>query len=72
MIVCICRGASEREIRSAIVGGAKCVDKLEACGIGGDCRGCEDTLREMISETAGGDADACRSCCNFRGALQTA
>jgi bacterioferritin-associated ferredoxin len=72
MIVCICRGASDREIRAAIEGGAKCVDKLEQHGIGGDCRGCEDALREMISDCAGGDSDACRSCCNFRGALATA
>jgi bacterioferritin-associated ferredoxin len=70
MIVCICRGASERDIRTAIAGGAKCVDTLETRGIGGDCGGCHDTLREMIAECAGGDSDACRTCC--RAALKSA
>jgi bacterioferritin-associated ferredoxin len=50
MIVCICRGASDRDIRAAIQGGARCVDTLEGCGIGGDCGGCHDTLREMLVE----------------------
>jgi hypothetical protein len=39
------------------------VDTLESRGIGGDCGGCHDTLREMIEECAGGDSDACRTCC---------
>lgn len=50
MIVCICRGASDHDIRDAIREGAKCVDSLGDCGIGGDCGGCHDTLREMIVE----------------------
>lgn len=50
MIVCICRGASDRDIRTAIQRGAKCVDTLGDCGIGGDCGGCHDTLREMLAQ----------------------
>ena len=68
MIVCICRGASDRDVEAAIAGGAKCVDTLETRGIGGDCGGCQDTLREMIAECAGGDSDACRACCAGRAA----
>jgi bacterioferritin-associated ferredoxin len=64
MIVCVCRGVSDREIRAAIEEGAKCVDSLESCGIGGDCGGCQETLRDMIAECAGGDSDACRTCCS--------
>jgi bacterioferritin-associated ferredoxin len=63
MIVCVCRGVSDRVIRAAILEGAKCVDILEGCGIGGDCGGCQETLRDMIVEYAGGDSDACRTCC---------
>jgi bacterioferritin-associated ferredoxin len=64
MIVCICRGVSDRDVRSAIENGAGCVETLARCGIGGDCRGCEDTLIDMIGESAG--ENACSSCCASR------
>ena len=61
MIVCICRGASERDIRNAVGSGANCLEKLERCGIGGDCRGCEYALREIVAEVAA--EQACPTCC---------
>ncbi|HYM62382.1 MAG TPA: (2Fe-2S)-binding protein [Thermoanaerobaculia bacterium] len=60
MIVCVCRGVSDREVRTAIESGATCLDTLQARGIGGDCCGCQETLRQMVTECAGDGA--CRSC----------
>ena len=59
MIVCNCRGVSDREVRRAIEFGAACLSELEQIGIGGDCRCCEDTLRDMISDCA---ARPCAGC----------
>jgi len=70
MIVCICRGASERDVRNAVGAGAACLEKLERCGIGGDCRGCENVLRDIVLEVAANDA--CRACCSSEAALATA
>ena len=52
MIVCNCRGASDRDVKSAVQSGAACLSELERCGIGGDCGSCADMLREMIRRTA--------------------
>ncbi len=49
MIVCNCRGASDRDVRAAIQRGAACLSELERCGIGGDCGGCEEALLAMIA-----------------------
>jgi len=62
MVVCICRGASERDVRNAVSSGANCLEKLEKCGIGGDCGSCENALRDLMVEVAGPDK-ACRTCC---------
>jgi bacterioferritin-associated ferredoxin len=59
MIVCNCRGASDRDVKSAIQAGAECLSELEQRGIGGDCRCCEDMLREMIIDCA---ANPCPGC----------
>jgi bacterioferritin-associated ferredoxin len=60
MIVCNCRGASDRDVKAAIQSGAGCLQELERSGIGGDCRCCEDTLREMIADCA---SSPCQTCC---------
>jgi bacterioferritin-associated ferredoxin len=50
MIVCLCRGTSDRDIRAAIDDGLTCVRDLSRAGIaGGDCRGCERTLEKLIA-----------------------
>jgi len=67
MIVCLCRGVSDREIRNAIDNGATCLGQLEQCGIGGDCGGCEGVLEELIDEAVdAGRVSACRACCGNR------
>src|SRR5947207_1658899 len=47
MIVCICRGASERDVKNAVGAGAASLEKPERCGIGGDCRGSENARLEI-------------------------
>jgi len=59
MIVCNCRGASDRDVRRVIDAGAGCLTELEQAGIGGDCRCCEDMLRDMIEACA---ARPCAGC----------
>jgi len=59
MVVCNCRGASDRDVRTAIEAGAACLEQLERCGIGGDCLGCEDMLRDMIAECANAPCQSC-------------
>lgn len=66
MIVCICRGVSDREIRKAIDGGVNCVRQLEARCIGDRCGMCVGELRDMIVEqTASSGTPTCSQCCEF-------
>ena len=60
MVVCICRGVRETEVIAAIEDGANCLDTLELRGIGGDCFGCQDTLRQMLTDCSNGGL--CSSC----------
>ena len=72
MIVCLCNGKSDRDIRNAIDNGATCLGQLEQCGIGGDCGGCEATLERMIDVAVdAGRVNRCVTCCANR-ALATA
>jgi bacterioferritin-associated ferredoxin len=52
MIVCICRGASERDVIRAIDNGAESVADLKRCGIGDQCGSCHDSLRMMLAAAA--------------------
>ena len=52
MIVCICRGKSDRDINRAIEAGASSVRDLQRCGIGDQCGGCHVTLRSMLAQAA--------------------
>ena len=65
MIICLCRGTSDRDIRKAIDNGASCLGRLEQCGVaGGQCGGCEDVLEEMIGQAVdAGRVSECRACC---------
>jgi bacterioferritin-associated ferredoxin len=57
MIVCLCRGISERTIRSAIAAGASSPEAIaEACGAGDDCRACCEQLIDLIEEALGAPA----------------
>ena len=52
MIVCICRGASDREVMEAIDNGASSVRDLQRCGIGDQCGSCHNALRGMLARAA--------------------
>lgn len=52
MIVCICRGASDRSINQAIDDGARSVRDLQRCGIGDQCGSCHNALRKMLAVAA--------------------
>jgi bacterioferritin-associated ferredoxin len=53
VIVCLCRGVSERTVCAAIRAGAATVEDItSACGAGGDCGACCTMLAELV-ERAG-------------------
>jgi bacterioferritin-associated ferredoxin len=68
VIICICRGKSDREIAKAIDNGATSVRDLQRCGIGDQCGSCHSTLRGMLARAATEQAaqqaatDACPGC----------
>jgi bacterioferritin-associated ferredoxin len=54
MIVCLCRGLSDRAIRAAIEAGADTPRKLAATlGAGADCGSCCMLVREFLEERSG-------------------
>lgn len=57
MIICICRGKSDRDITRAIDNGAATLRDLQRCGIGDQCGSCHTTLRGMLARAAA-SADA--------------
>ena len=52
MIVCLCRGVSDRTVRNAIDDGARSVRDLQRCGIGDQCGSCHNALRKMLAVAA--------------------
>ena len=51
MYVCLCRGVSERKVRTAINCGATRIDAIgEATGAGTRCGGCWPLLEDMLAE----------------------
>lgn len=64
MIVCICRGASDRTINQAIDDdGARSVSDLQRCGIGDQCGSCHNALRKMIAVAAAEREAMAVACC---------
>jgi bacterioferritin-associated ferredoxin len=64
MIVCICRGVSDRTINEAIDDGARSVRDLQRCGIGDQCGSCHNVLRKMLAAAVERDAMvAAAACC---------
>ena len=49
MIICLCRGKSDRDIVKAIDRGAESLRDLQRCGIGSDCGSCHTALRHMLA-----------------------
>lgn len=62
MIICICRGKSEREIERSIDNGASSVRELQRCGIGDQCGSCHSSLRAMLARADAQAAQACPAC----------
>jgi len=53
MLVCVCRGVSDREVREVLARGASTLrDVGRACGAGTDCGSCRDLLRKMLGTCA--------------------
>ena len=58
MIVCVCRGVSERAIREAVNSGATCMDTLGMeLGVGTQCGRCGDCARAILRDEL--DRHAC-------------
>ena len=52
MIVCLCRGVSESDIRRVIERGAFTAEAVTAaCGAGGDCGACTLMLWDILAES---------------------
>ncbi|TMA23485.1 MAG: (2Fe-2S)-binding protein [Deltaproteobacteria bacterium] len=50
MLVCLCRGVSDRVVREVIARGAGTLREVgRACGAGIDCGSCRDLIRTMIA-----------------------
>ena len=62
MIVCICRGKSDRDVMRAIDNGASTVRDLQRCGIGDQCGSCHNSLRAMLAAAAAESAEPCPAC----------
>lgn len=53
MIVCSCRGVSDRTIRAVMATGASTIEELTArCGAAGYCQGCWPELERLLASHA--------------------
>jgi bacterioferritin-associated ferredoxin len=63
VIICICRGKSEKDVERAIDNGASSLRDLQRCGIGDQCGSCHSVLRVMLAEAAAASAaQPCPAC----------
>jgi bacterioferritin-associated ferredoxin len=63
VIICICRGKSDKDVMKAIDDGATTVRDLQRCGIGDQCGSCHNSLRVMLAEAAAASAaQPCPAC----------
>jgi bacterioferritin-associated ferredoxin len=52
MIVCLCRGVSDRDIRAVVAAGACSPEAVAAqCGAGSDCGSCMLWLADLLGES---------------------
>jgi bacterioferritin-associated ferredoxin len=52
VIICICRGKSDKDVMKAIDHGATTVRDLQRCGIGDQCGSCHNSLRALLAVAA--------------------
>jgi bacterioferritin-associated ferredoxin len=58
MLICSCRAASERTVKTAIAAGARSVPEIALlCGAGSKCRGCWPALEALLRESTEHPAD---------------
>lgn len=69
MIICICRGKSEKDVMRAIGSGASTVRDLQRCGIGDQCGSCQNSLRAMLAQASVPAAAPCPACAPAAGAV---
>jgi len=51
MIVCLCRGLSERDLRGVVAAGARNAEEIsESCGAGADCGACLSMLDRLVHD----------------------
>lgn len=63
VIICICRGKSEKDVNRAIDNGAATVRDLQRCGIGDQCGSCHHSLRAMLAQAAAASSvQPCPAC----------
>lgn len=55
MIVCICRGKSEKQVMRVIKNGASSLRDLQRCGIGDQCGSCHASLLMLLAHAAAAD-----------------
>jgi bacterioferritin-associated ferredoxin len=49
MLVCLCRGVSEGELRRLVAAGVYSTEEISAsCGAGGDCGACLSTIDRLV------------------------
>lgn len=66
MLVCLCKGVTDRKIRWLVQNGAASVKSvMKTCGAGSDCGTCLGQVRELVDETRH-ECDAAK--CNVAGA----
>jgi bacterioferritin-associated ferredoxin len=62
VIVCLCRGVSDRQVRLAVLTGASTLRQVvQACDAGRGCGACHEMIRDMIDQgasAAGGNRPA--------------
>lgn len=57
MVVCHCRAVSDSGIRDVIESGSVDVDEvIVACGAGGRCTGCRETIEMIVGQYAAPEA----------------
>lgn len=58
MVICLCKGVSDRKIRELIANGASTLREIvQSCKAGSDCGSCVCQVRELLSEACKGEPE---------------
>jgi bacterioferritin-associated ferredoxin len=51
MLICLCRGLSERDLRGLVAAGLRSTEEIsQSCGAGGDCGACLSTIDRLVDD----------------------